>query len=273
MDLKNETGIPWVADFRDPWESLTPEKLYRDQSLIEKSNFLLREIIATADVATAFNDRIARGLGLKTVVITGGYDSNDFLELNSSIEPYPFTLCYMGTVGPLHPIEPFFEAARMACGIDADFETAMRLKIVGANDRDKLVDLARIHALEDKIEILEYLSHLKALDEVSKAAVTLISVPDQNPEILTGKLFDYLPLPAPTLASVPPGGEIEKVIKACHGGVCVEPDQPRALAEAMVQLFRNHQSGIQWEKGDISRYTRQNMARRFAEIFDRTTCA
>jgi len=273
MDLKNETGIPWVADFRDPWESRSPEKLYQSQALVEKSNLLLKEIIATADAVTAINEPIARDLGLAAVAITGGYDTDDFMSISDMPKRKTFRLCYLGTVGPLHPIEPFLEAARIACGIDAEFDSLMRLKIIGANDRDQLTKQAGAYNLVGRLEIIDYRPHLEALKAAAGAAITLISVPEGYPEILTGKIFDYLPFPAPILASVPAEGEVEKIIKACHGGVCVEPGQPRALAEAMVQLFRNHQSGIPWDKGDISRYTRSNMARRFAEVFDRIICA
>lgn len=272
MDLKNDTGLPWVADFRDPWESRSADKLYNNPELVEKSDLLLREIIATADTVTAVNDFIARDLGLSTITIAGGYDTDDFLSIEDTPQGNFFTLCYMGTVGPLHPIEPFFEAVQIACGIDAEFGYKARLKIIGANDRDQLIKAADAYNISDRMDIVDYLPHREALQVAAGAAITLISVPEGYPEILTGKIFEYLPFEAPILASVPVGGELERIIKSCRGGVCVEPGQPRALAEAMVQLFRSHQNKIPWEKGDITRYTRLKIARRFAEIFDRAIC-
>jgi glycosyltransferase involved in cell wall biosynthesis len=272
MDLKNETGIPWIADFRDPWESLTAEEVYKDESLIERSKLLLSEIVNSADAITSINDTISRSLTRSAKTIMGGYDPEDFDHLGGKVEPGSFTLCYMGTSGKLHPLEPFFEAAQIAIGFDVELKEQLRFRIIGANDNRELKKMAHRYDLSNRLEIIDYIPHQEAIQKASEADVSLISVPGDQPGILTGKIFDYLPLPAPLLASVPAGGEIEKVIKACKAGVCVEPGQPKSLAEAMLQLFRNHQSGIRWDKGDISAYTREEIARHFARICDRIIC-
>ena len=271
MELKKDTAIPWVADFRDPWESRSPEDLYQDRSLVNRSHLLLREIVEAADAVTSINSTISRKLSLDTVTIMGGYDPDDFYPSQDMRRDLVFTMCYMGTVGPLHPIGPFFKAAAIASGIDREFNARARFKIIGANDPEEIKKIATGHNMRLPLKLVEYLPHKTALQQAASAAVSLISVPGENPEILTGKIFDYLALPAPILASVPSGGEIFDVIDSCRGGVCIEPNDKQALAEAMLQLFRNHQSGIQWKKGDIMRFTRQEMARQFAAIFNRVS--
>ncbi len=269
MALKNDQGIPWVADFRDPWESRSPEELYRDQALVNKSHLLLREIVEAADAVTSINGTISAKLSSNAATIMGGYDPADFAYSHKINLDVSFTMCYMGTVGPLHPIGPFFKAAAIASGIDDEFKARVRFKIIGANNADEIKNLAAAHGMQRRLELIDYLPHQAALQQAASAAVSLISVPEENPEILTGKIFDYLALPAPILASVPSGGEIFELINSCRGGVCIEPDNKQALAEAMLQLFRNHQSSIAWQKGDIAQYTRQEVARQFADIFNR----
>lgn len=269
MELKSNLNIPWVADFRDPWESRSAEKLYRTPELVERSNLLIREITGIADAVTAVNDSIARDLLRSAVTIMGGYDPDDFDSSGGNSETNSFTLSYMGTVGPLAPLEPFFEAVNIAAGIDSEFRERVRFRIIGANDEEQLKRMARKFGLQARLEMVGYLPHREALRKAASASISLLSVPPDFPEISTGKIFDYLALPAPILAVAPPDGEADRIIKLSRGGVCLESGQMRALAEAMLQLFRNHQSGIPWEKGDIFRFSRPEVARRFAAIFDR----
>jgi glycosyltransferase involved in cell wall biosynthesis len=269
MDLKNRFGLPWVADFRDPWESRPPEEVYRQASMVEKSQLLLREIVDTADAVTAINDSIAQQLSLSASAIMGGYDPDDFNTVSDIPRDDNFVMCYMGTVGPLHPLEPFLEAGKISLGMDPDLKKSLRFRVIGANDRAELNTMAAKYGMERRLDIVDYLPHREAIMRAASAAVTLISVPGRYPGILTGKIFDYLPLPAPVLASVPVGGEIDHLIKSTRSGVCVEPGKPRALAEAILQLFRNHQSALPWEKGDASGYSRMEVARHFASVFNR----
>jgi glycosyltransferase involved in cell wall biosynthesis len=273
MEMKAQYKIPWIADFRDPWESLNPENLYSSKSLIEKSHRLLRDIIDTADAVTTINDTISRDLSPGAISVVGGYDPDDFEFPVIPAGEKEFAMCYMGTVGPLHPIEPFFEAARIAAANDLEFEKLIRFKIIGANDHEALKSQAAAYRLSDRLDIKGYLPHIEALVEAASSSVSLISVPGDCPGILTGKIFDYLALPVPILASVPANGEIDKIIRATRSGISVESNQIRDLAEAMLQLLRNHRSGRQWEKGDITGFTRQAIAGQFADIIKRISDA
>jgi len=268
MDLKEKYDLPWAADFRDPWESRSPDQLYDDKSLIEKSRRLLEDIVTGADKVITINDTISRQLSPDAVTIMGGYDPEDF-----KFDPKPaidrkFTMCYLGTVGPLHPLEPFFEAAAIASKNDENFEKSFGFTIIGANDAHEIKKQAAGHGLEDKLELISYLPHCQALREASSAAAFLISAPAGYPGILTGKIFDYLPLSPPILASVPGDGEIRKVIDKCRAGLCAKPNEIHKLADNMLSLYRRHRNGEAWEKRDISVYSRREMARGFAEIFD-----
>jgi glycosyltransferase involved in cell wall biosynthesis len=269
MDIKNRFGIPWVADFRDPWESRPLDDVYRKKPLVEKSHRLLQRIVDTADEITSINNSISNGLSPSAATIVGGYDPDDFKSLPVDTKKDRFSLCYMGTVGPLHPIEPFFEAGQSAIGLNTEFKNKVRYCIIGANDKEQLESMAESYGLREKLEIIDYLPHRDALQKAASAAVSLISVPAGHPGILTGKIFDYLALPAPILAYVPSGGEIEKLIDTCRGGICVDYGQARELSKAILQLFNDHQQGLRWEKKNTSGYTRQEVANQFAGIFDR----
>ena len=166
-------------------------------------------------------------------------------------------------------MEPFFEAAQIAALRDPSFAARLWLRIIGANDARMIRNMAAKFNLESRVEITGYLAHREALRRAAGAAVTLLSVDDAYPEIGTGKIFDYLALPAPTLAVGREGGVGEKLLQAFRGGFCRAPGRPEALAESMLSLYRAWLRGERWIKGEMSSFTRPESARTFAALFDR----
>jgi len=268
MAVHEMTGLPWVADFRDIWESRRPEQLYGDHTLIEKSYDLLERIAASASAVTAINRTIGAKLTKSPVIIPGGFDEDDLSGLSMSPETGTFTLCYLGSVGPLHPLEPFLKAVRIAAGKDADFAREVKLKVIGANDRVTLADAAHRHNLHDRLTIIGYLPHRQALTEAAQSSVLLLSVPSGYDDMMTGKVFDYLALPRPILASVPPDGEAAVMVRRHRAGIVVSPDDNDALAQAMLSLYYDCRQGKRWIRSGLNNCTRRATAQQFAGLFD-----
>ncbi len=269
MEIKRKHGLPWVADFRDLWESRLPENVFAKDDQIQEAYHLLSEISGSADAVTRVNDSIGVEIFDSAQTILGGYDPEDFEFLNSDITGDKFSLCYLGTVGPIAPIHPFFHAAKILADRESAFGGEIRFTVVGANDISDVKRIADRFGWNNRVTISGYMPHREALQKAAMSSAYLLSVPSGYPFITTGKLFDYLALPGPILAAVPSGGEAEKLIVAYHAGLCAEPDDVSTLADHMLTLFRDRRSGQVWNKGDISTLTRIEAARKFGSIFDR----
>ena len=267
--FKRKHDIPWVADFRDLWESYAPEKLYADQSTVEKSYNLLHEIADAADAVISVNETIGKRITEKAVSIAGGYDPDDFAMLPSTSESDKFLLCHLGTVGPLHPIEPFFEAAAIAAAKEPAFGRHLHFLMIGANDKKSIRQAAAPFEFDEKMEFTGYLPHREALKRAAESSALLLSIPADYPDLLTGKIFDCLALGIPLLASVPLAGEAARLINSRHGGYCAAPGATVHLADAMLALFAQWQSRQIRDKADLIGLTRQDSVRQFAEIFDK----
>lgn len=268
LEMKRRHGLPWVADFRDVWETRPPEKLYDDPRLIDKSNRLLDQITEAADMVTAINETMGARLSDQAKHIMGGYDIDDFADLTSFENRDKFILSYMGAVGPFHRLEPWFEAARAAAAADPAFAPGITFKIIGANDSRRIMATAEKFGFDRRVELTGYLPHRQALREASSAAVSTLSVPDGYPATLPGKMFDLIALPLPILAVAQEGGEVARFIDKYNAGICVKPDSPVLLAEAMLQLFKSFRAGGTWVKEDISGFTRYHAAGQFARLMD-----
>ena len=268
MELKDRYSLRWVADFRDIWESRPPEQLYDDPVLIDKSRRLLDRISDTADVVTAVNGTIGSELSGESITLLGGYDPDDFKSIDAIPTDDKFILCYMGTFCDLHPIEPFLKAASIAVAGNSRFAEKLAFRIIGANNKKDIRDKAKGFGLAEKIELFDYLPHRDAINLAATAAVFLLSVPVGHEDIITGKIFDYLALPPPILASVPSGGEAEKIIAQYGAGISVDPGNAEEMAKEMIRLYQMWLDNNRWDKKDISDLSRLKMADRLAKLFD-----
>ncbi|MEE9442785.1 MAG: hypothetical protein V3V99_08970 [candidate division Zixibacteria bacterium] len=269
MEISEKFQIPWVADFRDIWESRGPEMMYKDELLIKKSYDLLNQIGLKASAVSAINNTIASQISSTAVSIPGGYDPDDFASLRAVGDDGKFNLCYLGTISGLHPIEPFLNAAHDLACKNSEFRAKYKFTFIGANDKNDIMRLAGKFEMTDRIEVIDYRPHRDALSKAASAGVLLLSAAENHEDILTGKIFDYLGLKAPILGAVPPEGEAAKMIERHKGGLFASPNDISGLAKAMEELFRRWQNGEKWEKSGLDTLTRLHTAKQFINVFER----
>jgi len=267
-ELKQKFNIPWVADFRDFWESYPPEMLYDDQDLIDKSNKLLMEIGQFSDAVTSVTEAIGKSVTSGPIVIAGGYDEEDFSGIPMELPDDKFILTYLGTVGDLHPLEPFLAGANKAMAVNNDLGKQLEFRIIGANDKNKIMHQAKKYGLQSQIVVIDYLNHRQALREAATASVLLVSLPENFGGLLPGKVFDCLALPGAVLASTPVGGATDLYLQKHNAGKCFAPDDSDGMSQFIGDLFAAFQRRERWHKEGIEGATRKEVARQFAGIFD-----
>jgi glycosyltransferase involved in cell wall biosynthesis len=203
--------------------------------------FLYRRAALIVPVTHAFrDDLVARGIDPgKICVVRNGVD----LERYAPAAPDPalakawnvagkFVVGYLGTHGMAHALHRVLDAA------------------VLLRDRDDIVFLfagggAERAALEARAEALG-LPNVRMLPRQPKAAmpalwalcsVALIPLRDQPvfATVLPSKLFEAMGMGVPVLMSLPPG-EATDIVASTGCGVCVPPEDPEALAQAVAAL-------------------------------------
>ncbi len=83
LSLKRTTGLPWVADFRDPWSTMDYLNDFRLGSRARRRIVKMeRAVVASADRIVVTSPRALQEIGLgdasKGAVIPNGWDQNDF---------------------------------------------------------------------------------------------------------------------------------------------------------------------------------------------------
>ncbi len=269
MELAEKHHIKWVADFRDFWESRQPEDVFSDDLVIKKSYGLLHRIHKQADMVTRVNDAIGSEISDKPISLQGGYDPSDFVNIETETDSSQFLITYLGSSGPLCPLDRIIEAVGRARDIDSLFANDVKVKIIGQNEATVLEECLKKNNLTDRVAFTGYLSHQTAIREASHGDLSLISLAEDCPGILPGKIFDLLPLSAPILAVVPEPGEAAKIIRATNAGLCVSPTDVDQVAEKMLYFYQRQKNRESWAKENISQFSRIELARKFSEVFEK----
>ncbi len=262
-------GLPWLADFRDPWSrsSFTPYYPgYRALNRrIERGVLRAADRLVTVSAPLADDFQRLAGRPDPALVIENGYDEGD-VEALPPARTARFTITYTGTFNRLrHPAALVAAVDQLVASGQIPVEK-LRIAIAGK-------DTERYVPNRPPYELLGYLSH-DALLELRRQSDLMLLVQNPMPESAgdySGKLFEYLGSNRPTLAVAAPGNVGAMLIEEARAGVSV-PHDADAVAAAILRYYRA------WEAGQfdyapdwavIRRYTRRNLAGRLAAEFDR----
>lgn len=242
-------GARLVFDVRDLWpDELVTYAGYREGSPpVRVTGALARLGYRAADCVVATTDAIAeavvsRGASPEKVfLMPNGADLELFRPAprdNAVAGEYPFgdrfVVMYSGLFGIKHSLEVLLEAAALLRG---HREIVFFLLGNGAR-RDALAAQARELKLDNVIFGGERrVEDVPAL--VSRADVCFAAVrPEAYPKkVISVKVFEYMACERPVVGAL--SGESARVLEESGGGVVVAPGDARAVADAVLELYRD----------------------------------
>lgn len=277
--LKRETGIPYVADFRDPWvgnfflKPPTPLHAWFNRRLE-------RRVVEAADKVISISETMTEGFiscyaeedASKFITLTNGYDLDDFPgpdELGRSGRR-PFVLIYTGTFyGTITP-EPLFAAVRGLIDSGAIDPGEFEIEIVGPAEADtgRLIDRFELDSIVQRPGFKPRADALRDLAAADCALLVLGPEPAST-LILTTKIFEYLAARKPILALVPEG-DAAKLIKEAGAGLVVHPRDIESIAAALMELIAGHRRGqplVSYHDKVVERFDRRRLTARLATVF------
>lgn len=263
--LQRATGLPWIADFRDPWTGID---FYGQLALTNwadrKHHRLEREVLTHADRVVTVSWSWAKdleALGAKNVeVITNGYDRDDVPQ-----DPLPvddrFSLVHIGSMSATRDLPGVWRALAAIGQQDPEFRERFVLRFVGPVDHS-VVESATAAGLGNHIERLGRVSHAEAMHQMQRARVLLLPINDtpKSAGILPGKLYEYLSVGRPILAVGPSTGDVARVLGDAYPVFPYAPDS--AHHGRIRRLFNHHTTTGQ----DIDVYDRRTLAHAMAQL-------
>jgi len=221
--LHRLTGIPLVADFRDPMaQEGYPEdvKTHRSFERVERRAVLnaARVVLVTPSAKALYQARYLSVRPERFTLIENGYDEESFVEAERGLERAPlnpgcFTLLHSGIVYPSER-DPtaFFEAlARMKRDgrVNAD---SLRVRFRAPVHSDLLLRLAGQTNTSDLVEVLPSVPYVLALQEMLQADGLLVMQGANCNEQIPAKLYEYFRARRPILALADPNGDTARVM-------------------------------------------------------------
>lgn len=274
LDLKKKfPDLKWVADFRDPWTEISYYKHLKLTNRSDKKHRQLEsEVFKNADItlATSYTDaENFRKNGANAFCITNGFDETDAsTSLSMTNNASKFTLSYIGVLEQLRNPENLWKALDNLVKTNSDFAENFNLKFVGRID-DKILETIERSSLKNHIQNLGYVSHDKAVDEMAKSSLLLITnfPNDSSKGIIPGKIFEYLATGKQIISFGPNEADVAKILDETKAGKHFGYNDSKEIEDFILEKFELWKNGNLLENTqNIEQFSRKNLTKQLSEI-------
>ena len=280
LDLSRATGLPWVADFRDPWLENHAYNTVPRLGIVRALNRRLeRRVLAGASRVTCANPGLRELLAGKVepalrdrfVSITNGYDAADARTVSG--QGQHFHISYLGTIYSDGFPEELLSAIGGLVKEDPEFASAARFRVIGRVDpdvREKILEMVP----EGNLEVRAHLPHdafLELLHEPQVLVLVVNNVPTRD-LIVPAKVYEYLPTGNPVLGVGPADGDAAKILRQTQVGRMFEYGDTDGARGYLADRFSDWKSG-RLNRGSVRfpRFERANLAGTLARVLDDVT--
>ena len=270
------TGIPWVADFRDPWTKLFYFKhLHLSRMSKRKHEKLEKAVLDDADTIVAVSPMVQEEFRQMTStpveLITNGFDPDDFKEVEE--KDGMFNLTHTGLFASDGNPTMLWEGLSELCEEIPLMRKFLRIRLCGKTD-PQITDSIKEAGLESYLVDLGYQPHNIATREQMNASVLMLPL-RKEPEYratLPGKLFEYLGSMNPILGIGQSDGAMARILSSTGAGKCIDWEEKAQIKDFLRnqwQRFLDGESGI--EPGNILPYSRKSTTRQMAQLLNSLT--
>ncbi len=244
--LHRQYGMPWVADFRDPWMEIDfIEKLPMIKQVRLLNQRMEQSVMDDADRLITISPSMQRAFQKKTrtpcISILNGFDEEDF-EAAKHLEEDAFVISHIGNMNAdRNPVALWDVLERC---IRNGKLSRLKIRLVGNVDQSIFLKLEQA-GLTSIVEKIAYLPHREAVSQAMASAVLLLpinNVPSAK-GIVTGKLFEYLATQNPILGIGPPEGEAGRILAETGAGKMIDYTDEARMEAFITEAYRAWETG------------------------------
>jgi glycosyltransferase involved in cell wall biosynthesis len=266
------TGLPWVADFRDPWIGSRYRSIGRIRGRIE--DYFERTLVDRATVITAVSPQLAASLAVRhprtrIEVVENAFDPASWEGIPNE-SPAGFHLCYTGTLyGGQRSPSPFFAAVAALRAEGEPVGRCVHFDFYGADSHIAEAE-ARQYGVAAQVSCHGAVTRAEALRAQRRSAALLVILKNDplTADELGSKILEYAGAGRPILAFGPKGSVVASFI-AEHGlgWFASTVEECREALKAAHRVFIQDDYGA---FADVAQRLPQapEMARRFATILE-----
>jgi len=276
LKLSQATGLPWVADFRDPWTKMFYFKhLGLSKRSEQKHHELEKEVLDGATRVISVSPMVQKDFQSMTTtpveLITNGFDDEDFRK-DFDQDDY-FNITHTGLFASDGNPETLWKVLADKCSSDEEFRRSLRIRLVGKTDKE-ITDSVKAAGLAENLKDLGYCSHEVAVREQRNASVLILPL-RKEPEyeaVLPGKLFEYLASRRLILGIGQTNGAMATIVRDTGSGIVYDWDEEqkiRSWIDFCWNEFKDNE--LHDNTSDISRYSRRRLTKRLASLLNEIT--
>ena len=278
--LSRLTGLPWLADFRDPVASsvesgnrfsVSSQKRWEQRVLARATRVVFTTPGALRGYAGRFPDSAQAG---RLAVIPNGYDETALANLPTTVDRRlrrRLRLVHSGILYPegRNPV-PFFTALAnlRAAGILADDDIEIVLRASGSETA--YAEEIRRRDLGNMVTLAPPISNREALHEQSDADALLLFQGARYDRQIPAKVYEYLRIGRPIFALVGEGGDTAELLRDTGGAAQVPVDDVSAIECGFVEFIKALRDGHApvADASVVERYSRYQGAVALSRLLD-----
>ncbi len=279
LKLRRFSKLKWVADFRDSWIGWHQTPQWRP-GISNKIEYKMEgAVLQEADcVITASegikNDLLSRHSDLhekKWVVITNGFDAEDFLGLEAMPGVNKLTITYTGSLDGVRNPECFISALENLSKEFEDLTENLHVRFVGRIG-EPIVKRIEGSCVNSIFEMIPFVSHFDSLRYMLASDVLLILVDaaDVNRAMISAKLFEYVGAGG-TILAIAPQGDLTELICNNNLGFTVCPKNIAGIKSILQQLLKLFKSGGKFKPFDeqvANKFGRKGLTAKLSSVFN-----
>jgi glycosyltransferase involved in cell wall biosynthesis len=280
LTLHKLTGIPWVADFRDPMlqpsypSSGLQRKIYGwiEKQAIERCSMA---VFTTHSAMNTYRERFPNVPASKFTVIENGYDEDGFDA--QAMAPQPrvaggrVTLVHSGVLYQ-NGRDPsaFLDAVAALKRAGSADAASLRVVLRAPGEVEQVAALARKYGVEDIVEVLPPVPYREALQEMMAADGLLVFQGTPFNTQIPAKIYEYFRAKKPILGLVDPAGETARVLRTAGFDAIADMALADAIAPVLEEFVARVRRGDAYVATDelVAASSRTHRASQLASVLD-----
>lgn len=280
--LHRVSGLPWVADFRDPMAQdgyPTDPRIWRSFRRIEERALRSASVsvFATRGAARMYEERYRDLPPSRIGIIENGYDEASFVEFDrlsrpmGPLLPGMFTLLHSGIIYPSErdPTQ-LFQALRQMLDDGRLTAGELRLRLRAPTQEALLAAMIEKYRIGAVVELAPPMPYQQALQEMKNADGLLVLQASNCNDQIPAKVYEYLRCQRPIIALTDPAGDTANLLRRAGIGNIARLDSAEEIARALRSFLDQAKAGGASLPDNVfvSSASRLNRTRELADLLD-----
>ncbi len=243
--LQNLTGLPWVADFRDPWtrqgwieEAIKSTwhhrwKMNLELRVIRSAN---RVILNTNEMRDDFSTFYSGIPSEKFIAIYNGFSPEDVLESsNVPKNDKVFSVTHVGSFYKKRTPLEFLRALSSLIGEKKIALDQINIRLIGRCDIDGVQEEIDGLGLTSCVELIPWVTHEESLRAIAHSDLVLLIQPGTSLQI-PGKIFEYI-MHKKNILALADNGATSNIVRNYDLGFVAKPMDIPSIKTALLQFY------------------------------------